>query len=449
MTVNCLVERDPTSKAEIIALIARPGTEAFEVIGTAPIRLIWQKQGLFDNDALILASNTLYRLSAAGDVQAFTGTIAGDGLCIADGGIDPDGNSLVRIATGTAMYTVSGSAVAAENFPDSSNTGATSVAFLSGYFWGAETGTDFVYYIEPGGTTWNPIEFAAAEYSPDKVKGVVVVGELAALLGEVSTEFWRATGDATSPIEPAAGLKYDIGCRSIYAAVNCRGTLLWVDQDCAVRMSQGGVPTIISDHGLAEQIRRSDPADLRASFFVKDQHPVYVLTLGTAATWLYDLASKEWTRATSAGYPYWRQDLFCNIGDVVLARDVVSNQIYRIDPDLLDDDGTPFTMEFCAYLETKERPVQVANVDLHCEVGGSPRTGQGSDPLCGLQTSRDGGKTFNPNIRYRGLGATGEYMKRVRWNGLGQANHPQGMWFKWFISDPVVRRVSGASVNVP
>jgi hypothetical protein len=103
---------------------------------------------------------------------------------------------------------------------------------------------------------------------------------------------------------------------------------------------------------------------------------------------------------------------------------------------------------FSAYLETKERPVPVANLELHCAVGGAPLAGQGSDPLIGMQWSKNGGKTWS-QIRYRGLGQTGRYGTRVRWNGLGQADAPQGMWFRFFVSDPTVTRISGASVNVP
>jgi hypothetical protein len=455
VTVNCLVEKDPTSPSEPLALIARPGTEAFETVGTAPIRCVFQKPGLFGDGALILASNTLYLLDASGSLTAFTGSIAGDGLVIVDAALDPDGNSVARIATGDALYLATqlvgavGGGVVLDLLPDS--TGATSIAFLSGYWLASQQGTDALFYQKPGETSWNALEFASAEYAFDPLKGVVVVGEIAWLLGSSTLEGWRATGVDASPLEPAGGLKFDVGCRSIYAAVNCRGTLVFVDNDCSVRMTDGGEPRIISDPGLAEQIRRCDAMDLRASFFVKDQHPVYVLTLGTAATWLYDLSAPPgmgWTRATSNAYDYWRNDLFCNIGDVVLARDVLSNVIYRLDPDLRDDDGDTFTMEFCTLLEAKERPVPVANLELHMEVGGSPRAGQGSDPLIGMQASRDGAKTYG-QLKYRGLGATGEYRTRVRWNALGMATPPLGMWFKFFVSDPVVRRVSGVSVNVP
>jgi len=447
VTVNMLVERDPTSQANPQALIARPGIDRLiSSLGTAPIRLMFQQDGLFDDDALILASDTLYRVSAAGSYTAFTGTVAGDGLCIAAGALDADGNSLVRIATGSAMYTVSGSVVTAEDFPSAgNNVGATSVAQLSGYFMGTEAATDATYYIIPAGTTWGALEFAAAEYRPDPLRGVVVFGETAGLLGYSTTEFWRATGNASSPLEPIGGLKFDIGCRSIHAAKNCNGTLIWVDNNCTVRMSGGGEPEPISDAGLAEQIRAVAAGDLRASFFIKDQHPVYVLTLGTNATWLYDLASKAWTRAASDGYDYWRADMFANIGDVVLCRDSLSNTIYRLDPDLLTDDGDTFTREWCARVEVPAGVLNVGNVQLDAFQGGAPRTGQGSDPLVGMQVCRDG-VTYGP-LKYRSMGETGNYGKRVRWNGLGILRAPFGGVLKFQLSDPVTTRVSGVRVN--
>ena len=106
--VNCLVERDPTSQTNPTAIIARPGTEAFETVGTAPIRCMFQRQGIFDDDALILASDTLYRLSASGSLTAFTGTVSGSGLVDIDAALDADGESVARIATGTAMFKATG-----------------------------------------------------------------------------------------------------------------------------------------------------------------------------------------------------------------------------------------------------------------------------------------------------------------------------------------------------
>lgn len=449
VTVNCLVERDPTNPNAPLVLISRPGLEAFATVGTAPIRAIWQKAGLFANAALIVASGVVYTLDSSGATVTYTGvSVAGDDLVDIDGGLDADLNSIARIATGDAMYKVADDGtVVQEDFPVSGGAGATSVGFLAGYWLGVEAGTDAIYYQIPAASTWNALQFASAEYAPDKIVALVVAGEVAWFGGEATLEGWRATGNASSPLEPYGGLKFDIGCLTRNAAINCRGTFVFVDSDCSVRMTSGGEPKVISDNGLAEQIRRTPVADIRASFYLKDQHPCYVLTLGSDATWIYDLSSQAWTRANSDGYAFWRAHLFCNIGDTVLAADALSNQVWRMDPDRYTDGSDTFTKEFTAFLSIPEGAVGLGNIEVTMTTGFSPRTGQGSDPLVGMQLARDGGRTWGPE-RFRGLGLTGQYNKRVRWNGCGMATAPNGLMAKFYVSDPVGFRVSAVRANV-
>lgn len=449
VVLNCLSEAVPTKPSAPLALIARPGLENFENIGTAPIRGVFAKTGLLGDAALIVANTTAYLVTVGGMVTPLTGTIPGDDLVEIDGGLGPDGNSIIRIATGSAlyMYDSAGISVVQESFPTSGGAGATSVGFLSGYWLATEAGTDAVYYQEPASTTWGALEFASAEYAPDPNAGVKVFGDLAALLGKATTEFWRATGVSASPLEPAGGLKFDFGCRAIAAAVNCAGTLIWVDNNCSVQLSEGGPPRAISDTGLAEQIRRTPAVDLSASYFQKDQHPCYVLHLGTSATWTFDLSTQRWTRFGSLDLSYWRPRLFANIGDTVLATDRLSNQVWRLDPDRRTDGSEVFPIEFPGFLEVAEGFVDLANITLDCLTGDAPRSGQGSAPVIGLRLSHDGGHTYGA-VRYRSMGLTGDYTATPRWNSLGMAKAPLGVICKWEISDPVGRRFSAARYNV-
>lgn len=451
--MNALTERSQTKPESEYSILARGGLEDFDTIGTAPFRGAFQKDGLLGDATFVVASTGAYLETAAGVQTAVTGAIAGDGEVIIDGGLDADLNTVIRIATGTALYiytwdrsTGSGN-VMAEDFPTAGGAGATSVAFLGGYWLASEAGTDAAYYIEPAGSGWNALEFASAEFAPDALKGLVAVGEQGALLGSATTEFWRLTGNASSPLERSGGLVFNIGCRSIFSAVNCAGDLIFVDNNCQVQLTSGGEPQLISDNGLDEQIRRTNADDLSAAFYAKDGHPLYVLHLGTAATWVYDLSTRRWSKFASLGSNYWRPKFFATMGDTVLAFDRLSNQVWRLDPDRRYDGSNVFPLEFCGFIPVSEGRLPLANITLDCLLGDAPRTGQGSDPLIGLRVSYDGGATYGP-VKYRSLGITGKRSSQPRWTNLGTAKAPHGVIAKWEVADPIGRRFSMAKFNV-
>lgn len=442
VALNCLSEKSPTKALTVEALIGRAGLAAFTTVGTAPIRGVFAKAGLLSGRALIVADTTAYLVSAAGVITTLTGTISGDGLVEIDGGLDADGNSVIRIANGTTLYkfTDSGTTVTDEVLP------AASVAYWAGYWLYTEAGTDYTYRQAPASSAWDPLEFAAAEYRPDLLKGLRVVGDLAALLGSASTEFWYLTGTAADPMAPQGGLKFDIGCRSIATAVNCKGLLIWVTDDSSVVTSEGGPPRLISDNGLAEQIRRTAEADLSASFFVKDQHPCYVLHLGTTATCVYDLSTQRWSNFSSLGYDYWRPLLFANLGDEVIASDRNSNAVWKLDPDLGTDDGDAIPKEFYAFIDVPEGAQQLSNIVMDCLRGDAPTSDPDDESVMVLQISRDEGASWS-SPRERGLGVRGARMIKPKWNGLGQVKAP-GAIAKFACSGAGRFRVSGVRANV-
>lgn len=442
VALNCLSEKSPTKPNAIDAIIARAGLAAFTQVGTAPIRGVFAKAGLLDGRAFIVADDTAYLVSVGGAITTLTGTIAGDGLVEIDGGLDADGDSVIRVATGTALHKFvdTGTTVVDEALT------ATSVAFWNGYWLYTEAGTDYAYYQEPASATWTQLEFAAAEYAPDPLKGVRILGDTAFLMGSATVEVWYLTGDAADPMGPVSGLKFDLGCRNISAAVNCKGSLIWVTDDSSVVLSDGGAPRLISDNGLAEQIRRTAEADLSATFFVKDQHPCYVLHLGTDATWVYDLSSQRWCNFSSLGYDYWRPRLIANAGDVVICADRNSNQLWKLDPDLGTDAGDAIPKEFYAFIDVPEGAFPLGNVVLDCLLGDAPSSDPDDESIMVLQVSRDEGASWS-SPRERGLGVLGDRTVRPRWNGLGLVKAP-GAILKFACSGAGRFRVSGVMANV-
>ena len=449
VALNCLSEKSPTKPSAIDAMIARAGLEAFTQVGTAPIRGVFARAGLLGDQVFIVAKDTAYLVSVGGSITALSGTIAGSGLVEIDGGLGQDDNqSIIRIANGSALYKYDslGTAVVAEDFPSSGGPGATSVAFWSGYWIATEAGTDYAYYQEPASSTWGPLEFAAAEYRPDPLVGVRILGDQAFLMGSASTEPWYLTGDGSAPLAPVAGLKFDVGCRNISAAVVCKSALIWVTDDSSVVMSTGGQPRPISDNGLAEQIRRTAASDLSATFFVKDQHPCYVLHLGTAGTHVFDLSSERWCEFSSLGYDYWRPRLIANAGDVVVCVDRNSNQLWKLNPDLGTDAGEAIPKTFYAFLDVPEGSVPLGNVQMDCLRGDAPSPDEDDESIMVLEVSRDDGASWS-SPREKGLGVQGSRSVRPRWNGLGNVKAP-GAILKFSCSGAGRFRVSAVRANV-
>jgi hypothetical protein len=452
IALNVLSERSPTKPSTIEALIGRACVQAFTTVGTAPIRGVYAQSGLLGGQAFVVARDQAYLVTVGGVVTTLTGTIDNDGPVDIAGGLDQDSGTVIRIATGTGLFRYDrsvdgvGTTVVEEDFPEAGGAGASSVAYFAGYWLAVEAGTDYFYYQPPAITTWGALEFASAEYGPDPLKAVRVIGDQAAFLGAATLQFGYLTGDAANPIGLSAGQAYGIGCRNGFTAVDCKGSLIFVTDDSSVVLTEGGAPRLISDNGLAEQIRRTDAADLSAAFFVKDQHPCYVLHLGTAATWVYDLSSERWSQFSSLGFDYWRPRFIANMGDVVIASDRNSHTMWTLDPDVGTDDGDPVPKEFYAFIEVAEGTIQLGNVVIDCLLGDAPTSDPGDESVMVMQVSRDGTESWS-SPRERGLGVLGSRRVQPRWNGLGMVRAP-GAVLKFASSCAGRFRVSGVRANV-
>jgi hypothetical protein len=445
--LNAYVEPAPTQQEKPQAVRSRPGFTAFQTVGASRARCFAQKAGLFSDSAVVLSDQTAYLLSSGGVVTAFTGTVAGTGPVDAALGQDADLNAVARLATGSALYKVTeADGAVLEAFPSVGGPGASSICYHRGFWLAAEVGTDQVFFQVPGDTTWDALSFASAEYAPDPIVALRSRGDQIALLGQVTTEIWALTGEASPAIAPTGGLAFDFGCRSAASAVNAAGKLLWVDNNGLVRLFEGGEATAISDAGLAEQIMAVDAADLRASWYPFEGHQFYVLTLGSDSTWVYDLTTGHWHTQGTQGYDYLRPNMFATLGDGVFAADSASNQIYRVDAGSRLDGASSFPVRFTAFAELSEGQAPCANLRLLCETGQAPRTGQGSDPIIRMRHSDDEGASWS-RWKDAGFGLTGQAAKRIQWNGLGTIK-PPGRIFEFLISDPVGRRFSDARMNV-
>lgn len=79
----------------------------------------------------------------------------------------------------------------------------------------------------------------------------------------------------------------------------------------------------------------------RAWAFVLDGHPMYVLDLGDEGTFIYDLATKEWSNFVTEGHVGWNMRNGTVWGDTnrIVGADAVFPYVWEMVPDLATDEG--------------------------------------------------------------------------------------------------------------
>jgi len=88
--------------------------------------------------------------------------------------------------------------------------------------------------------------------------------------------------------------------------------------------------------------------------------------------------------------------------------------------------------------------VRISLLYLDMETGVGLQTGQGSNPMIMLQSSKDNGRTWSAE-RWTSLGAVGTYLTRVLWRRFGSA---RDYVFKIRMSDPVKFVITDGAIKI-
>lgn len=111
------------------------------------------------------------------------------------------------------------------------------------------------FWIPPGETTIDPLDFATAERAPDPIFDVVVFGDQFWLPGSNTTEVWYFTGNIDSPVLRLQGVTFDRGSWE-GTAVHVKESMIITDSDGGVFQISGGLKRI-SNPSIEERIRRA------------------------------------------------------------------------------------------------------------------------------------------------------------------------------------------------
>lgn len=172
------------------------------------------------------------------------------------------GNGVITTETGAGMAWTAGTLtgggtpnVTVVQTPD--DVGVISLGYIASYVVVVPAQDEGVngqfYWIDPGETTIDPLDFATAERAPDPILQVRVFVDQFWLPGTNTTEVWYFTGNADSPVARLQGVAFDRGTWE-GTAVQVKESMIIVDTDGGVFQIAGGIKRI-SRPDIEERIR--------------------------------------------------------------------------------------------------------------------------------------------------------------------------------------------------
>lgn len=146
--------------------------------------------------------------------------------------------------------------------PTPDDVGIVSVASLDSFVLCVQANSQRVYFIRPGSTEIDDLDFFEAESETDDLIEVVSVGDQVWLIGQKSIEPWYANGSTdpdANPFSRVQGRPFSIGAIE-GTVVKLADSVFLVGNDMIVYRVQGG-PTPISNPGIVERVRKALKAE--------------------------------------------------------------------------------------------------------------------------------------------------------------------------------------------
>ena len=446
-TVNFYPVVDQKGGKEVSALYGTPGLSLFTTVGTGSNRQCFNAA---NGRTFWVVGSQLIEVDAAG-----VGTVRGS-LDQSSGRVIIEENGFqLAICDGFSLYILTYSTNVFGKASIPAVLGFGTISFIDGYFLGNENSTGRFYISKAlDGLVWNALDFATAESSPDNLIRVIRgIGQLW-LMGVNTTEIWNNTGDSVFPFAAISGGQFNTGILSPYTAIEIDSSLFWVGRD------KNGVGTVYQTNGFSAQristppieqkiIKAGDYANMTAFTYNNEGHKFYMITGGGLTTSLvYDLTIGEWhERAYKNVDGEFEQHLaVCHMYAFGkhLVGDRTNGNIYEMGRDFYDDNGNEILSErIYTNLTDENKRIPYNRLKLGFEAGIGLQTGQGSDPVCWISLSKDGGRTWSNDYELK-LGKVGQYSREAVLRRIGMAEQ---LTFRLRMSDPVKRAFTGSYLS--
>lgn len=422
-------------------LVSAPGLALFATLPRTPIR----GRYVFDERYFVVAGARLYEIYSTGTIREWgaIGTTSGRVYMA-------ECNGVIVIGDGTGFYAFTVATGTLAQITEAP-VGAVCIAFNQSILYHERQSGRVFYSALNDATDVPPLNFFTAENKPDDLVTMVATEDQIWLLGRDTTEVFYDSGDADTRFQRIGGSAVFNGCAAAETAIRTDNSIIWIgrneDGGCIVFRNSGFNHLIVSTRAVDRFLKNA--TGLSAYSYQEDGHGFYVLN-ADQGTWAFDLASNEWhergwLNLATAELERSRAELHAYVYGKHLVTDYETGTIYEQSTGYLTDDGNPLVRKRVfrgPYADGA--PVICDELFIDMETGvGLDGVGQGTDPVCMLRYSDDGGAKWSNEIR-RPIGKIGERLHQVRFHGLGLSRNRA---FELTVSDPVRVTVIGAVVR--
>lgn len=431
------------------SLIRTPGLTRKVTLPLGEVRGLYTVS--FNGTVYAVGGNTLYKVdssyavTALGTLRTNTGAVSmsdnGQQLIIVDGVsgyiLNLNNSQFIEITSGS-FY--------------SSNR----IAFQDGYFILAKPGTGKFYLSNTyDGLTYNGLNFATAEGSPDLLVSILAFKNELILFGSQTIEVWYDTGNLSFPYTRIPGGLIEHGCAAPLSVSKSGDVILWLGQDeygnGVVYKSIGMQPARASNYGVEDAIQKYSSISDATSFVYQDRgHTFYVLSFPTAnATWVLDVDLGVWherSSLVSGAQGRWRANCHTFGYGVHLVGDFSDGRIYALDSTNFTDDGATLRwLRSFPHISTNLKRASHFKFQIDALLGqGTDGTALGQNPTVMMRYSDDGGASWSGE-KWRPLGRLGHRKARVLWRRLGSS---RDRVYEISGSDPVDVALIGADLDL-
>lgn len=442
--VNAFMEKQPEGAKSQVPVFGAPGLTGWAAMPRGAIRGFWNFNGLLH----LVAGQSLYSVDAGGTPTLIgTGITGSNNVSMSDNGIQ------LVIVNGLGGW-IYGPTTAFQQIINPNFYPANTVLFFDGYFVFDRVGTnEFFLSGLYDGLSYSGLDFATAEAQPGFLISVAQNLQLLFLFCQNHIEMWYDAGAADFPFQRYAGGVIEKGCAAPLTVINQDEAIFFLGVDLVFYRLQGNVPVRVSTHAIEHAIASyGNVSDAFCFTYTVEGHKMVHLTFPSAPhSWVYDLSTGLWhervsTNVNATSMERWRGNCAIQIYSQILIGDAFSGQVWTLDWDNYTEGGNVIPLLIhSAPLHQDRLRIFVPRFELDMETGVGLTIGQGSDPQAMLRWSKDGGKTWSTLQPWRSIGKIGEFVKRLRWLGLGQAYQ----WvFELTITDPVKRVIIAAHADI-